>query len=351
MKFLIKVIKKFFELGVIDFFKFCTKRFKDIFFLDFLTTNLIDKNQEIKAPIILISQIQRSGGTLLSQLFDGHKEICAYPNELTIWRPKWKLKNLDKRFENLDNDYIKFFALKSEYKKESKSKWNKTYNFYFNLNAQKKIFNNYLIKKNGQRNILNAYFTSFFYSWLNYKDNLRKKKYVSIFIPRVNMENESLKYFFKHYPDGKFITIVRDPLDWLASALKHDPKSYSDFERALTLWKKSTISSMTLIKKKNVIGITFYDLIKNTEKTINKICKKIDITPDSILTTPTFNSEPILSDSSFKSVEGKIDKRTLNRKNNFKQKKFKKLLQKKNINILLKDCNKLYNHFYKLKKI
>ena len=130
MKFVIKVIKKFFELGVIDFFKFSIKDLRT-FFLDFLTTNII-KNQEITAPVILISQIQRSGGTLLSQLFDRHKEICAYPNELTIWRPKWKLKNLDKRFENLDNDYIKFFALKSEYKKESKSKWNKTYNFYFN---------------------------------------------------------------------------------------------------------------------------------------------------------------------------------------------------------------------------
>ena len=42
----------------------------------------------ITAPIALISQIQRSGGTLLSQLFDGHPEIYAHPDELKIGHPK-----------------------------------------------------------------------------------------------------------------------------------------------------------------------------------------------------------------------------------------------------------------------
>ncbi len=29
---------------------------------------------EVREPLVLISQIQRSGGSLLSQLFDGHPE-------------------------------------------------------------------------------------------------------------------------------------------------------------------------------------------------------------------------------------------------------------------------------------
>ena len=35
-------------------------------------------------PLVLVSQIQRSGGTLLSQLFDGHPECHAHPHELKI---------------------------------------------------------------------------------------------------------------------------------------------------------------------------------------------------------------------------------------------------------------------------
>jgi hypothetical protein len=34
----------------------------------------------VKAPLALISQIQRSGGSLLSQLFDGHPVIYAQPD-------------------------------------------------------------------------------------------------------------------------------------------------------------------------------------------------------------------------------------------------------------------------------
>ena len=41
----------------------------------------------VTVPLVLISQIQRSGGTLLSQLFDGHPEIHAHPSELMIGYP------------------------------------------------------------------------------------------------------------------------------------------------------------------------------------------------------------------------------------------------------------------------
>jgi hypothetical protein len=37
----------------------------------------------VDQPMILISQIQRSGGTLLSRLFDSHPAIHAHPYELS----------------------------------------------------------------------------------------------------------------------------------------------------------------------------------------------------------------------------------------------------------------------------
>ena len=319
-KFLISLINK----GVIFTIRHSILRIKDEFFSNYITRNTVNNSKLIDNPIILITQIQRSGGTLLSQLFDGHPEIYAYPNELTIWKPKWKFKDLSVNFKSIDNDYNRFFALTSQYKKESKSKWNKFYKFYFDLSAQKKIFHKYLDKKNSQRNILNSYFSSFFSSWLNYKNNLTSKKYITAFVPRALLYKESIEYFFKNYPDGKIITVVRDPLDWLASAKIHDPKNYSNFEIALNLWKESTIASMNIGKNKNVICVSFFDLVKNTPKVIKMICKKFSIRENEILLKPTFNGEPIMSDSSFKSVEGKIDKNTLSRKKNlFKKKSLK----------------------------
>ena len=44
--------------------------------------------QPVTCPLVLISQIQRSGGSLLSQLFDGHPEVHAHPHELKIGYPK-----------------------------------------------------------------------------------------------------------------------------------------------------------------------------------------------------------------------------------------------------------------------
>ena len=41
----------------------------------------------VREPLVLVSQIQRSGGTLLSQLFDAHPELHAHPHELHVGSP------------------------------------------------------------------------------------------------------------------------------------------------------------------------------------------------------------------------------------------------------------------------
>ena len=39
------------------------------------------------APLILISQLSRSGGSLFSQLLDGHPQIMLYPHEFSFTAP------------------------------------------------------------------------------------------------------------------------------------------------------------------------------------------------------------------------------------------------------------------------
>src|SRR3954469_11381449 len=54
----------------------------------------------VKEPLVLISQIQRSGGTLLLPLLDGHPECHVDPYELKIGHPKkhnWPPIDLSRR--------------------------------------------------------------------------------------------------------------------------------------------------------------------------------------------------------------------------------------------------------------
>jgi hypothetical protein len=80
----------------------------------------------VAAPLALISQIQRSGGTLLSQLFDGHSELHAHPHELKIgyptkytW-PKLDLKDAPNRWLETLFEYSVLSHFKKGYKKEKK---------------------------------------------------------------------------------------------------------------------------------------------------------------------------------------------------------------------------------------
>ncbi len=53
----------------------------------------------VREPVVLVSQVQRSGGTLLSRLFDAHPEIHAHPYELHIGRrrrSRWSKIALDR---------------------------------------------------------------------------------------------------------------------------------------------------------------------------------------------------------------------------------------------------------------
>ena len=63
---------------------------------------------------------------------------------------------------------------------------------------------------------------------------------------------------------------------------------------------------------KEVILINFDDLIAQTEDVMKMICSRIDVTYDDVLVTPTFNSEPTLSNSSHNRTY-QIDKSVLNR--------------------------------------
>ena len=322
-------ISKYYQIYFLIRYFFLNKEYK------------ISKFSKQKPNLIVISQIQRSGGTLMTQLFDGHKNILSYPSELIITKPKWDWSK-KKNYYDYKNQ-ISMFARKKKYFKwgsadEKKLISIKKFNFNYDLIKQKYIYDKIQQDNNFQSQIY-SYFSSFFLSFQNLKKkNFNQKNYISFFTPRLNMNKYSMKLFFSSFEKSYAITLFRSPLSWLSSAIRHS-RNYRNPNHALNLWNLSTISSYNLKKKypNRVILINFEIFVKNTEREMKKICKKLNIKFSKSLLHPTFNEKKIYSDSSFNTSLGKIDKKVLNREKNLKHDIMKQIDKK-----LLIKANKIY---------
>ena len=279
----------------------------------------------VTSPLALISQIQRSGGSLLAQLFDGHPEIHAHPHELKIGKPKkyiWPKIDLNDGAERwfqilFEDDTIEHF--KGGYRKERKQ--DETFSFIFLPSLQKKIFLNYLdsVESLSLRDVFDAYMTSYFGAWLNYQNSYGQKKYISAFTARLAMDKNNMESFFEVYPDGRLISVIRDPKNWFPSAFRHNEyikrDKYADMKLALNQWRESAVATLWNQKTygERVCIIRFEDLIGKTEAVMRYLADFLDIEFANTLLTPTFNRFPIRANTSFESEEHGIMKSTLSR--------------------------------------
>ncbi len=264
--------------------------------------------QPVTAPLALISQIQRSGGSMLSQLFDGHPEVHAHPHELKIGYPKkyiWPEIDLngnpERWFEILFEDTI-VEHLRHGYKKMAK--YEDTFQFTFAPSLQRKIFLKYLnsAKTRTRRTVFDAYMTSYFSAWINNQNRLGPKKFITAFTPRLAMMQNNMKSFFEIYPEGRLISVIRDPKNWFPSASRHRADKYGEIHHALAQWLDSAKS---MVENKRQYGdrvciITFEDLVKRTDSVMHCLAGFLDLNFDTILLTPTFNKMPIKPNTSFK---------------------------------------------------
>lgn len=268
---------------------------------------------EIRQPLVLISQIQRCGGTLLSQLFDAHPNCYSYPGELEWGYPTkydWP-SYLNKRhhFLSLLLNKLNPIALNGwisqGYNKDSiSSKNNGEFPFIFDKRTQLQIMRLCLGKQANasSRDVLNAYMTSFFNSWLDYQNMYAgAKQYVVGFTPRVNMSETGFDGFRSAYPDGYLISCIRNPVSWLISARKHNPQMYSNVETSLALWRLSTARTIYLSQtyRAQVIPLIFEELVSDTKATMTMVFKRLNLAWAAVAEMPTFNSMPIRADSSF----------------------------------------------------
>jgi hypothetical protein len=279
----------------------------------------------VTAPIALISQIQRSGGTLLSQLLDGHPELHAHPHELMIGYPKkhiWPRIDLndtpERWFEMLFEDTV-IAHFEAGYKKMRQ--YEEIFPFIFLPSLQRKIFLNYIdsVESVKLRDVFDAYMTSYFGAWLNDQNSFSQKKFVTAFTPRLAMVRYSMESFFEIYQDGRLISVIRDPRNWYPSAYRHDAvikkNKYKDIRQAIDQWNES---AQSMVWNKDRYGdcvclIRFEDLISSTESVMRYLAEFLNIEFADILLEPTFNKFPIRANTSFKNEKQGILSSTLSR--------------------------------------
>ena len=296
--------------------------------LESLYRACLDQLRPVTTPLALISQVQRSGGTLLSQLFDGHPELHAHPHELKIgyptkytW-PKLNLQDDPNRWLETLFEYSVLSHFKKGYKKEKKR--DDAFLFLFLPSVQRELFLDYVgsIKSLKPRDVFDGYMTSYFGAWLNNQNNHGQKRFITAFTARLAMTKNNMESFFEIYPDGRLISIIRDPKNWYPSAIRHKPRICRGIQDGVDLWKKSA-KAMLRNKKRygdRVCILTFEDLITKTKAVMFYLADFLEIRFEDILLIPTFNKYPIRANTSFDAQQNGIINSTLQRYKTLTQK-------------------------------
>jgi hypothetical protein len=289
--------------------------------LEALYRGCVEHISPVTCPLVLISQVQRSGGTLLSQLFDGHPELHAHPHELKIGYPtKYTWPQIDlsdepnKWLETLF-EYSVLSHFKKGYKKEKKRE--DAFLFLFLPSVQREIFLDYLgsIDSLTLRDVFNGYMTSYFGAWLNNQNSYGQKRFITAFTARLAMSKDNMASFFEIYPDGRLISIIRDPKNWYPSAIRHKPRVCRGIRDGMELWKKN---AQAILRNKDRYGdrvciITFEDLISKTESVMRYLAEFIEIKFENVMLEPTFNKYTIRANTSFEAERNGIINSTLQR--------------------------------------
>jgi len=254
----------------------------------------------ITTPLALISQVTYSGGSLLNRLFDGHPEIYACPLGSMIGNPadaRWPeidLKDKPQRWFDILAQGINIDNLPLGF--EQGDKHDGKLAFMFLPYLQKQIFFKYVesAKSIRQRDVFDAYITSIFGAWLNYQNHNQNKKFVTAFAPEPARLKENLQGFFKIYPDGQLISLIRNPQTWFACASAREPVVYGDIKGAMGLWQESVHTALWARRKfgDRACLVQYEDLIVRKEPVMRYLADFLQITYEDVLLIPSFNSYP-----------------------------------------------------------
>ena len=244
--------------------------------------------------ILLLTGHRKSGTTMFSNLFDGHKDLVVYPSDLCLlyayfpYFSNSKLSNkkkLNRILEVIYYDFLKNVINKFELTKTQ-----------FDLNKYIKILKNRidLNKVSKIDYILKVLFKSYL--------EIIKPKDFKYFVIKETSVDIYAQEFFKWFPNTKIIHLVRDPRDNYASLKSGSKDKYAKIGENEKKLLASLINRAKLDLDFGIINKKLYknkykilkyeDLTLNCKKEMKKICNFLKIKYEDILLKPTVFNIP-----------------------------------------------------------
>jgi hypothetical protein len=276
----------------------------------------------VDQPLLVVTQVPRSGGTLLCRLFDAHPQLHCVPHELGRMfggmralvagsADPWSELTPPKQLDRLESGY--------EPARPGLNGNNDAIPFAIPPALQRAIFEACLaeLDRPSPRAVMDCYFTSYFNGWLD-NSNLRStpKRWVVGFEPGMTGTLSTVKRtgFEEIYPDGRVISLIRDPWNWYASARRWASR-YRDLEAALQEWRDAaeTALSWSEMDPLRVRIVPFARLTAETGATVRGLASWLGVDFAPILLQPTFNGLPVPANSSFSNASQTVSTAPLDR--------------------------------------
>ena len=274
----------------------------------------------MEQPLVLITQVQRSGGTLLLRLLDGHPQCHVAPFQLRGIDEalKFRLGDPEKAWQAFyDPKLAERFRVGYRQRKRDLLQDTEVFSFLQPPGLQRAIYDACAAKLDepGNRELLGCYLTSYFNAWLDYRNlHGESHRWVVGFEPAVARGGARRARFPALHPDARIVSIVRDPWSWYASARRWEAR-WRDREYALDHWCRVAVGTIKWRKKAGdrLRVVAFEDLLLHTEETVRNLAGWLDIEPVPELLEPTFNGLPIAANSSFGDVTTEVSTKPLER--------------------------------------
>ena len=272
-------------------------------------------------PLILISQLSRSGGTMMSQLLDGIPEILAYPRELHLGAYKTEIPNLDAwcnlPAETVRQDFMKanagLFALAAQGRYEKGA--GNYLPFFLDQDAFTYLFDKLWRERPPRtgRDLVGIYFTAFFTAWIDMQHlSSVSPRYLSAFASWTAVSRANVIRIFGYYPDGYLVQLIREPLGWYSSVkarvvagrARADLSIYQGLGPALEAYleQAETIKHNLSEFGERCILIDYNAMVNGTQAVMKGLLEVLGVPPTEIAAIPTFNSRPVGPNSSFQGI-------------------------------------------------
>ena len=277
--------------------------------------------------LLLITQLHRSGGTLFSQLLDGHSGIQAHPHELFIGKPqKWNWPKLAKLlnspeplFESLQEDKIAAIGRQGVFIKPGSNleAGKQDVSFTYSLTEHRQRFVELYSKApvKTQRFAIQIYFHTFFASWPEHHSS-GHERYISCFLPHLILHSDSLRRLFADFPDVMLVSLLRRPDSWIASLVNHISLSLADTEtvqKHLERWRFSVKAILSLHRNPATYSFTttYEALVSDPRAELQRFCALAGLPFEPIMLTPTVGGCPVLPNSSYSRAEHGVNRASL----------------------------------------